>query len=111
MVAHKKVCLIAPSEDMELRSAMADTVPGERQPIEALKDCHLLEAALLTDRCIASLDDRARQHFVVAARTIGKLKSITWVNPATEEETPLQWLEDGAKVEKERLLGFEKRSG
>jgi hypothetical protein len=37
---------------------------------------------------------------------VDELKEIVWVNPPKiEEEKPIEWLENGAKPEKERMLG------
>ena len=33
-----------------------------------------------------------------------------WVNPCRNEETPVDWLQDGAKLEKTRLLGYTKEN-
>ena len=53
-----------------------------------LKDCHLAEAALATDRRIASVD-QVRGHFTTLAAKIDALRPILWVNPANSAETRL----------------------
>jgi hypothetical protein len=72
------------------------------------KDICLIDAALATeDKIIISLDDKtARFFFTQAAKEIDDLKDIIWVNPNNLEETPLEWLENGAPWEITRSLGF-----
>jgi hypothetical protein len=69
-----------------------------------LKDCHLIEAALLTDCRVASRDDRVRGHFASLTAAIDSLRTILWVNPAAEDEGAVEWLESGAPNEKGRRL-------
>ncbi len=70
------------------------------------KDACLIEATLATDRTVASLDERVRGLFGQAAGQVGELRTIVWVNPEREEETPLLWLKRGAPAEPERTLGY-----
>ena len=70
-----------------------------------LKDLRLIEAARTTDKTIISLDDTVRELFRKAAESVDELKDIVWVNPAVAEEHPLEWLENGANPERDRLLG------
>ena len=72
-----------------------------------LKDIHLVEAALLVDKLIASSDDRMRRHLVRLATKIDELKIIVWVNPSNEAETCIIWLRQGAPAEESRQLGYE----
>jgi hypothetical protein len=77
---------------------------------EMVKDIHLLEAALATDKAIVSLDENtARKYFSQAAQKIDSLsalKVIIWVNPdRIEEEKPIGWLEKGAPYQEARTLG------
>ena len=69
-----------------------------------LKDCHLVEAALATDRRIASLDERVRGHLRKLAGSVNALRPIVWVNPANPNEGAVEWLENGAPAEKKRWL-------
>lgn len=74
---------------------------------EMLKDFHLVEAALATDQTVTSLDDIVRNLFASTSRTAGELRSIVWVNPDKTQEQAIAWLENGAKPEKKRILGFQ----
>ena len=82
----------------------------DKQRDEMFKDLHLIEAALDTDKRIISLDDNtARKFFARGANEFEELKSIVWVNPDNPEETAIEWLENGAPVENERMLGMWKK--
>jgi hypothetical protein len=70
-----------------------------------LKDIHLIEAALLTDKFVISMDETVRHCFREIAQTVSILKPITWVNPYIDEENSIIWLKNGAIAEKERQLG------
>ena len=72
-----------------------------------LKDCHLLEAALESNKIVLSLDNKARFHFKVASVEIEDISEILWVNPDKAEENAIAWLEAGAEPEKHRQLGFQ----
>jgi hypothetical protein len=69
-----------------------------------LKDCHLVEGALATDRWIASLDEQVRGHLADLAAAVEALRSILWVNPAVAEESAVEWLARGAPDNKKRYL-------
>ncbi|MGH7596646.1 MAG: hypothetical protein ACREOI_09850 [bacterium] len=71
-----------------------------------LKDIHLIEAAKTTDQTVIALDETVRKLFVAAGQRVGEMRNIVWVNPDKVEEQPISWLENGAKLEKKRLLGF-----
>ena len=90
--------------DASLRSRIAGAVAVNRQPA-ADKDAHLIEAALSTDRLVASRDETARGIFRGASGGVRELKPIVWVNPARPAENPVRWLEDGARPDARRRLG------
>lgn len=107
MVAKGKfVFLKEVSEDKELWDKIDLIAATDRQRADMFKDLRLLEAAIATDKTVISLDDNtARTFFSQAAVDINALKEIVWVNPdQVEEETPIEWLESGAKPESKRLL-------
>ena len=70
------------------------------------KDRRLIEAALVTDKRIASLDDRVRLHLRDHAAKLPELLSICWVNPNMPDEASITWLESGAPAEKSRMLAY-----
>ena len=73
-----------------------------------LKDIHLVEAALETDKTVISMDETARLCFHEVAQKIAVFKQIVWVNPSKDDELCIEWLQNGAEREKERLLGYRK---
>ncbi len=69
------------------------------------KDCHLLEAAALTDEIVLSLDDKARELFTQACVKIGEIRAIVWANPDSHHIETLTWLKAGAAIKIEWQLG------
>jgi hypothetical protein len=106
MEARKKVHREDDPPQHELRDKLEQAASGDKARETMLKDWHLVEAALLTDGTIVSLDDEVRGLFSVAATAVGELRPILWANPGKEEEEVFAWLEKGAPAEKERRLGY-----
>ena len=106
MVARKKVHPVHDVTNSELLDKVIRTATSQKDREAILKDFCLIEAAMATDQTVISLDEQARNLFAEAARTVGELRSIVWVNPAKTTEQPISWLENGAKPEKKRRLGF-----
>ena len=69
------------------------------------KDRRLIEAALLSDHRIASLDEAVRRHFRDHGERLPELRKICWVNPDTEDDV-CDWLKNGAPAERTRMLGY-----
>jgi len=76
----------------------------EKALVAMEKDLRLIEAARITDNRVISLDDTARKFFSAVSSRVGELRDILWVNPVNEDETPIQWLTDGAPNEEQRQL-------
>lgn len=110
MLAKKKLKKKDIPRNKELWDVFAKLAATDKQCEEMFKDLHLLEAALNTDRTIISLDDNtARKFFSAGSDKFEEIKCIVWVNPDKLEETPIEWLENGAPAEDERMLGFWKK--
>lgn len=106
MFARKQVCKIdAPAND-QLRSNVERYALSENKRNAMLKDTHLIEAALQADRIVLSMDEKVRQAFGEVTYKIRPLALIAWVNPCISEEMVIDWLQCGAPLEKERLLGY-----
>ena len=58
-----------------------------------LDDVHVLEAALATDRTVASIDDEARGLYRAVSRSVRVLRRVVWVNPVTDSGRVIRWLE------------------
>lgn len=90
------------TKDEALRAEVKQVIqPNAHAVVE--KDMHLIEAALLADKIVASGDDKVKGHFNRASEKVEVLREITWINPQ-KDATCVQWLEKGAPVEEERLL-------
>lgn len=105
MVARKKVFHLNDSSNNELRSKILNSTDTKTTKI-ILKDLPLIEAAMMTDNIVVSLDENVRKHFNQLAKTARELKNTVWVNPDKIEDGSIPWLENGAKAENKRLLGF-----
>lgn len=70
-----------------------------------LKDAHLIELALASDRRVVSLDDTVRGLFSRAAATIKLLSAVCWVNPVDPNEKASAWLDASAPLDSARMLG------
>ncbi len=111
MVARRKVCWIDAPANEELRHKVEEVAPHENKRQAMLKDIHLIEAAFEADKIVISMDETVRGCFHEITLRVGVLKQIAWVNPCKDEETPIDWLKDGAELEKDRLLGYQKEDG
>src|SRR4051812_31115831 len=70
------------------------------------KDRRLVEAALLSDQRIASLDETVRKHFRDHGERLPELRKICWVNPDNVDDDVCDWLKNGAPAERSRMLGY-----
>jgi hypothetical protein len=103
MRSRRKVVDTNPTITLALLLDSCPDLSGRR--FEAVeKDCLLIDAALACDRLIASRDDKMRDLLRTAARDIEQLRGLVWVNPTTGDETPIQWLNSGARSEPTRQL-------
>ncbi len=106
MVAQKRIRVIQAPTDQELCQHIEQYAPSEKKHNAMLKDIHLVEAALQADKTVISMDEIVRGCFHDLSHQTHQLKQITWVNPCQENETPLDWLREGAEQNKERCLGY-----
>jgi len=83
MIAKKKVQFIKPVEQTSdlINSHLTD----ERKITIAVKDAHLIDAALTVDRVIASNDDIARNVFCELSINCGDIRSIKWFNSISDK--------------------------
>lgn len=95
--------LSVPRNDL-LRNRLDEVIGNPARRDAALKDMHLIEAALATDRLVASLDETARAILSSAAPELRDLAAILWVNPSRPDERVISWLENGAPAQESRRL-------
>lgn len=105
MYGRKRVHDAVIEPNCNLRRKVKTVLLGD-QGSAAEKDLHLIEAAIGTDRRVASQDERARAAFRSAAGSVRELSPIVWVNPTRQSESPVDWLRNGAKAEECRQLGL-----
>ena len=110
MIARKQVCWIDAPADDQLRGDVERHAISEKKRDAMLKDTHLIEAALQADKIVISMDEKVRQAFGEVTYKIRPLALIAWVNPCVSDEMVIDWLQRGAPLEKERLLGYGRES-
>jgi hypothetical protein len=70
------------------------------------KDCFLLEVALAHDKIVVSNDEKVRNLFREISAQVTEIREVNWVNPIKPEETPIDWIENGACLEYKRSIGY-----
>jgi hypothetical protein len=93
----------------QLRDDIERYALSEKKRDAMLKDTHLIEATIQADKIVLSMDETVRHCFGEIAHKIELLALIAWVNPCISEETPINWLQHGAPLERERLLGYREK--
>jgi hypothetical protein len=88
------------------RIANRTVVPDVHIRVLIDKDRCLIEAALATDKRVASLDDKVRNHLKDHRSTLPEIAPICWVNPDIATERGVAWLESGAPADRSRTLGY-----
>ncbi|WNJ96006.1 hypothetical protein RND59_02505 [Vibrio ruber] len=102
MFAKKRVKLISPSENIEEKIKLH--ISEEKNKSIALKDAHLINAALCTDRIVASNDDNARNTFYILSMEYGYIKNIIWLNSVRDREFIYDFLSSRCLVPSEYYL-------
>ncbi|MGJ7920935.1 hypothetical protein [Neobacillus sp. LXY-4] len=69
-----------------------------------MKDMHLIEAALLSDKIIISLDKKARNNFCSILNDVQEISVVNWLNPEEPNENIFLWFSNGANYEESRAL-------
>jgi hypothetical protein len=108
MYKKQKVCTMNIPPDEMFRHKLEDTATDEGIRTAMLKDALLIEAAFQTDSIVISMDERVRRYFNEITIYVIELRRITWANPCKDDEKVIEWLEHGARQEKERRLGYNK---
>ena len=107
MTTRRAVIFLDIEASNKLRREIERAVAPRAKELKAMrKDYHLLEAAMVTDQNVISLDEIVRALFDRAAVSVVALKNIVWVNPDRDAEEPIGWLNKNARPERKRMLGF-----
>lgn len=109
MIQRGQVRSVSCTRNNSIRDLIERNADNEGSRRIMQKDVHMIEAALLTDKRVASMDKRARLHFGRACAYIKEIQDVLWVNPEINEENCVVWLEQGAPPEEHRQLGYQHR--
>lgn len=102
-----KIVDIASKPDHQgLRDKILATASTAKKQTEMQKDIHLVEAALESDRIIASLEQNSRALFHQAADTVPELRQVMWINPVELKGELESWLKKGLSPKPGLKLGF-----
>ena len=96
MVARKRIEFIEVAPHLTLEKRVARAVADAFLTAIIDKDRRLIEAALVTEKRVTSLDDHVRRHLQDQISQLPEVRSICWVNPCTPEEKAIAWLEAGS---------------
>jgi len=111
MVSKGKVLIVDIPPNTQIRTGIKGKLSTDSALQYLEKDIILIEAALLTDKTIISLDDKAQKGFSEISQELKKLRSIVWVNPQENAEEKLSWLRDGANPVEKYKPGFVDQQG
>lgn len=103
MVAKKKLLLVDLAERQDIRNQVSSANVGQKKKDAMLKDCHLLESAIATDYRVISLDDTVRDLFINTL-DVPDVRNVSWINPTSEPEQVIKWLQKGAPKQKKYQL-------
>jgi len=106
MVARKRIGFVQVAPHLTLEKRVVSAAADMFLAAIIDKDRRLIEAALVTEERVTSLDDHVRKHLQDHLSRLPEVRSICWVNPCTPEEEAIVWLEAGAPAERRRLLGY-----
>lgn len=99
-----------PPEIKELRDVLFEATELPLRRTELMKDAHLIEAALIFGKRIASNERVAREWFAKISQLL-TMGNLCWVNPDQDCDEVLKWLQQGAPLEsKHQLKNFTKQS-
>lgn len=105
MQARRLVESISANQDAALRAALETSNPEYNACVAMEKDAHLLEAAIHSGNCVASLDEVVRRLFVSASILYEPIRGIAWVNPDTKHDSAVNWLLAGAPLHSDSEFG------
>jgi len=103
MKRHGKLSEPRYTQKDELRENIEKFAKTEQEREKMLKDVHLLEAALATDKIVISLDDEARRLYSKISADVDEIREITWRNPTDKDI--ISWLKRGATPDRKHWLG------
>ena len=106
MAARRKLDECVPEAVRGLEQRILAANPTGLDPKSIRKDLHLVYAALQTAGPVASSDRAIRRRLAVAVPKAPELRALVWVDPASADARAIEWLNQGAPLEEERMLGY-----
>ncbi len=106
MYARRKVSDCTPKVVAGLEQRILSANPARLDPESIRKDLHLVYAAIETASPVASRDSAIRRRLIVALPKAPELRDLVWINPADANAQPIEWLNQGAPLEAERMLAY-----
>ncbi len=106
MVARKRIEFVEVAPHLTLEKRVVRAVADAFLAAIIDKDRRLIEAALVTENRVSSLDDHVRKHLQDHLDRLPEVRGICWINPCNPEEQPIPWLKAGAPAERRRTLGY-----
>lgn len=104
MLSRKQFLVLRTEPDTGLRDDIFALECGAAQRREMLKDVHLVEAALATDRIVISAEENVLALFNRFIAGLRLSHAVAWVNPAPDGVACAAWLQQGAPLAQSRLL-------
>lgn len=104
MKAKKLWHVLAPEPDSGLAARAKKIACTEEVRQEILKDLHLLENALATDKVVLSMETNVFRLFSEHKKVLKVPEPVAWVNPTDDIDACLKWIEAGAEVGKARCV-------
>lgn len=91
MIAKKRMCYVLIAENEKLIHHLNTSNLTQTEEKVLNKDTHLLDAALKTDKHIASGDDTVQRIVAKVALLEPRLQSLSWLNPKIDPKILLRW--------------------
>lgn len=108
MIARKKVIFI--SSNTQIKKTIEEKVADCKEKEIALKDSHLIDAALQADKIIASNDSVARNVFCELSVKISEISNVSWFNAVSDGDFISEKLMCGSTIPSSYFLRSENLS-
>lgn len=104
MTSKKRIDRIVVLEHAEFRACIRRAGFGERRTRETEKDAHLVEAALVSDQVVCSLEVQAPKNFRRVGKIFGQIRNVTWADVNLDPAITAEWLRRGAHARRDWQL-------
>ena len=104
MKSRKLWHVLAPEPDSGLAARAKKIACTAEVRQEIVKDLHLLENALATDKVVLSMETNVFRLFSEHKKVLKVPEPVAWVNPTDDIEACVAWIAGGAEVGKARCV-------